>query len=192
MRLSAPATRYIVSLIFLGVTVAQATAASVYLIGGGDSSYNGIVRDALTAHGQTVTVGDPYDTFDGATPLASYDAVLLMPAFGGQGGDMPTSGQNSLLAYVNNGGGLVTTEWSLWLTGSGGRLATLSPCFPAVSDGTYDYYPSTAYSRDAVDPVIDYNLPDSSYTFSLADKGGTESQLTTQVLWDGHTARVGS
>ncbi len=169
-------------LLFLAtvLTFGSAHADSVYLIGAGNSADNSLVSNALTARGYSVTIGDAYNVFSGTPSLSSYNAVLLMPGFGGGGSDMPTAGQSALLGYVNGGGGLVTAEWSIWLAGTS-RLTILSAAFPATSGGTYDYYSSATYSLNTPNSVIDYNLPNSSYTFSpLVNEGGTESQLTAK------------
>jgi hypothetical protein len=185
----------IVALLLVGMMAARADAnSSVYLIGYGDASENTLVNNALSSHGFSVTIGDPFYSFTGSSSLSSYNAVLVMPAFGGSGLDMPTAGQTALLNYVNGGGGLVTTEWVIWLAGTG-RLTTLEAALPASSGGVYDYWGSAAYTKNVLDPIIDFNLPLSSYSFSLYSHGGTESQLTAKggatVFFDSTYAGLG-
>ncbi len=149
------------------------------MIGAGKAGQNSQVQTFLSTYGYTVTIGDTYSTFSRSSDfLGSYNAVLLMPGFSDDGLDMPTAGQTALLNYVQTGGGLVTTEWSAWLT-SRSYLQTLSEAFPVSSVGTYRSTTSTTYFQSTYDSVIDYNLPASSYTFNnLRNSGGTESILT--------------
>ncbi len=178
------------SLILVGMMVVHAGAIpgpTVYLIGAGNSTDNTLVSNTLTSDGYSVTIGATYDAFSGAA-LSSFNAVLLMPGFPGTGSDMLAAGQSALLNYVNAGGGLVTTEWSIWLAGTG-RLTTLQAAFPATSGGNYTYAPSTIYFQNVANSIIDYNLPASPITFNpLLSEDGTESALSpsggTQVFFD--------
>ena len=68
------------------------------------------MQAVLQSQGNSVTLGPSYASFSGAG-LSGYNAVVLLP--NGQywnGVDMPTSGQQALVNFVQNGGGLVTNE----------------------------------------------------------------------------------
>jgi hypothetical protein len=171
---------FFVSLIITGMMAIPAGATSIYLIGAGDSSQDSLVQNSLATQGYTVIIGDAYSAFSGSVSLSPYGAVLLMPGFSDNGLDMPTTGQTALLNYVKGGGGLVTTEWSIWLAATS-RLTTLKSAFPVTSGGKYQSTTSTIYFKNVLDPVIDYNLSASSYSFSnLVNLAGTESALTAK------------
>ncbi len=169
----------LVALVLLFMTAMSARADSVYIIGY-DSALNTSVGNVLATFGDSVTYGPRYNSFNGSVSLSSYNVVLLMPAFSGGGGDMPTAGQTALTNYVAAGGGLVTAEWTGWLSGTG-RLTTLSAALPATNSNYYTYNSSTVYSQNVLNSLIDHNLP-ALYTFnSLVNEGGTESALVAKV-----------
>ena len=69
------------------------------------------------------------DTFS----LADYDVVYFQANANWSAGDMPSSGQSSLVAFVN-GGGSITSEWVMWLARIGTRFVVLDipPSAPGV------------------------------------------------------------
>ncbi len=158
-------------------TALQAGAANVYVLGAGDAGEDTRVKSVLESFGHSVTIGQVYSSFTGSVSLTPYNAVLLMPNYSWSA-DMPTTGQSALLNYVSGGGGLVTTEWTIWGAETG-RLGTLAPALPATSGGAYTYATPTTYFRNVADPIIDYNLLHAySYIFTLTNLSGTESRLT--------------
>ena len=69
-----------------------------------------MMASVLEAQGNTVSAGPAYTAFTG-DGLAAYNAVFLLPNGAYYNGvDMPDSGQQALVDYVKNGGGLVTSE----------------------------------------------------------------------------------
>ncbi|OPY90714.1 MAG: hypothetical protein A4E72_00513 [Syntrophus sp. PtaU1.Bin208] len=163
----------------LGLSAMEAGAASVYVIGAGDSAENTRVTNVLSGFGHTVTIGDVYSGFNNPASLIGYDVVLLMPNYN-WGGDMPVAGQTALKNFVSAGGGLVTSEWTIWMMGQG-RFSTLADAIPATSSGYYTSASPTIYFQNETDSVINYNLSMTSYTFALTNLSGTESRLTAKA-----------
>ncbi|SEM04023.1 hypothetical protein SAMN04489760_10312 [Syntrophus gentianae] len=166
-------------MLLLGLSAMEAGAASVYVIGAGDPAENTRVTDVLTGFGHSVTIGDVYSSFNNSASLVGHDVVLLMPNYS-WGSDMPNDGQLALKNFVSAGGGLVTSEWTLWIMGQG-RFSTLAEAIPATSSGYYTSASPTIYFQNETDSIINYNLPGASYTFSLTNLSGTESRLTAKV-----------
>lgn len=165
--------------VLLGISAMEAGAASVYVMGVGNSTEDTRITNVLTGFGHTVTIGSAYYNFNGSVTLGGYDVVLLMPNYS-WGSDMPAAGQTALVNYVNAGGGLVTSEWTIWKMGTGG-FTTLAAAIPATSGGTFTSASSTLYFQNETDPVINYNLPGAPYPFSLTNLSGTESRLTAKA-----------
>jgi len=165
--------------VLLGISAMEAGAASVYVMGAGNSAEDTRVTNVLTGFGHTVTIGSVYYNYNGSVSLSGYDVVLLMPNYS-WGSDMPAAGQTALVNYVNAGGGLVTSEWTVWQMGTG-RFSTIAAAIPATSGGNYTSASQTIYFQNEMDPVINYNLPGTSYSFSLTNLSGTESRLTAKA-----------
>ncbi|MBL8851345.1 MAG: PEP-CTERM sorting domain-containing protein [Planctomycetaceae bacterium] len=142
-----------------GLFASTADAGQVLMIGPNPS---GLFSDGgLAQYGHSVTIGPNYDVFDGTFDLSGYDVIVLsavvynLPY-------MPDAGQQAIVDFVTNGGGLITGEWTTW---RGGTFATLAPLFPTTTDGSYiggaGMEVSVRYSQVTADPVINAGLPSS-------------------------------
>lgn len=98
------------ALTILFLTASNAFGSKILLIGGDDASNTSMMASVLEAQGNTVTTAPAYTAFTGSG-LSAYNAVFLLPNGAYYNGvDMPDSGQQALVDYVKNGGGLVTSE----------------------------------------------------------------------------------
>jgi len=155
----------------------NALAANVYVMSTGNAAGDSALINTLTSFGHTPTLGVQKQNFDGTQSLAGYGVVLLTDSYNWTVSGMPATGQTALLSYVNNGGGLITSEWTLW---AGGQFGIIAAAFPAVYGGTYTNAALTTYSINVADPVMDFNLP-ASFTFNLTNLSGTESRVVANL-----------
>jgi hypothetical protein len=150
-------------------------ADAVLLIGSGDSTNTSLLQSILTAQGDTVTVGPTYTNFTGGN-LTGYSDVLLVP--NGNSftmGDMPVSGQQALVNYVNSGGGLVTSEYLMEKTLAQQDFQILNAAIPvAASNIDTDNSPIT-FSKLTNDLVMNANLPN-SFTFQATSTSGSPTE----------------
>jgi len=135
---------------------AAASSQRVYLLGTGYAPRDVALYDALIAHGLQVTLGVPYAQFDGSQNLNAYHVVVLAGA--GNYDDMPPAGQDAMIDWVRNGGGLVTLEWTLWAVGAVNLFRRLRSLFPATYSSLYNYRDSIAYLQHASDPLLNQGL----------------------------------
>lgn len=159
---------------FLAPTMGM--AENIYLMSTGYASADTAIINALTAFGHTVTLGVEKQNFNGSQSLAGYKVVILTDSYNYSSADMPNAGQTALLNFIDSGGGLITSEWTLWALYAYGHFSTLAPAFPAIYGGEYSHATSTTYTAQTSDPIMNYNLP-GSFTFSLTNIGGTESKV---------------
>lgn len=138
---------------------ACASAGNIYVMSSGNVSHDDSVRASLASAGHTSVIGVEFTQFDGTVPLTGYDAVFLQANYNWATGVMPLAGEQQLVAYVNGGGGLVTSEWVLWLTGTGGHFQTLKTIFPSVATTSYNGDIQHTFSRVDSDPTINSGLP---------------------------------
>jgi hypothetical protein len=131
-------------------------AQRVYLFGTGIPERDLALLGALQAHGLQVTLGVPYQAFDGSQSLSHYQVAVL--AGTGYDDDMPLEGQQVLLAWVGSGRGLVTLEWSIWATGGANRFQILRELFPTTYKQSALYRTAIQYQQQVSDAVLGRGL----------------------------------
>ena len=130
-------------------------AQRVYLFRMGVPEQDAALYDALRAHGLQVTLGAPYQTFDGSQSLSGHQVAVLVGT--GNNDDMPLDGQQALLDWVRSGRGLVTLEWTVWAVGSANRFLILRELLPATYQ-RHAYRSSIQYQQQVSDPVLNQGL----------------------------------
>jgi hypothetical protein len=134
------------------------------------------MKTLLEEAGHNVSLGVSSVLWDGTqADLNDFDVVILQNSFNWDSGSMPVSGQNALITFVNNGGGLVTGEWLIWNIYSGGRNTGLAQLVPATLSGSRTIGSAT-YTQANPDSIINNGLP-ASFDFPLNSFGGSESHL---------------
>ena len=130
-------------------------AQRVYLFGTGVPERDAALYNALQAHGLQVTLGAPYQAFDGSQNLSGYQVAVLVGA--GNNDDMPLNGQQALLEWVGGGHGLVTLEWTLWAVSRMNRFLILRELFPATYQ-RHTYRMRIQYQQQVSDPILNHGL----------------------------------
>jgi len=147
-------------------------ASQILLITGGDTSNDSALSSVLESQGNSVTVGPNYTNFTGSG-LAGYNAVVLIPNGPWNTADMPASGQQALVDYVKNGGGLLTGEPVISLWTYPADFKTLAQVFPAQMGGANTSNSPLVFTAQSNDPVITARLPS---TFSFPTTKGFDSE----------------
>ncbi len=147
-------------------------ASKILLITGGDTSNDSALSSVLQSQGNSVTVGPTYTNFTGSG-LSGYNAVVLIPNGPWNTADMPASGQQALVDYVKNGGGLATGEPVISLWTYPGDFKTLAQVFPAQMGGANTSNSPLVFTAQSNDPVITAKLPS---TFSFPTTTGSDSE----------------
>ncbi len=167
------------AVIALAAFAALAPGANVLVLTTSDLTIDSQWVASLMASGHTVTIGQAWGEFDGSDPLAGIDVVVLTGSFNWNSwSDMPSAGQTALVDYVANGGGLITTEWTMWRGGDAvSSFAILEPVLPSEPTGyVFRTVSPVTYTIALADPVMNAGLP-SSITFDPDSFSGTESLL---------------
>ncbi len=155
-----------------------ASAQTVLLLSTGDSALDLQTRNVLQGAGYSVTVGNAYTSLAPAE-LTGINVVLLLPNHNWNTGDMPLASQAALVSFVQNGGGLVTSEWTDWKV-SQGDFATLSPILPATSASQYGNISGLFYVQATADSALNAGLGN-HFVFSTDNYSGVESKLTAKA-----------
>ena len=139
-----------------GLFASTADTGMVLMIGPNPSGL--FSEGGLAQYGHTVTIGPNYDVFDETFDLSPYDVIILSAAVYNL---PPTSeaGQQSIVDFVLNGGGLITGEWTTWKN----NFDILKPLFPTTTDGSYiggaGMEVSVRYQQVTADPILNAGLP---------------------------------
>ena len=100
---------------FFLIAAAAGHASDVLIIYDTTAAGTGALTGALEGAGFTVTLSDTDETgYDGSNP-SPYDFQAVIHLNGTTySTSMPTSGQQALVDYVNDGGGFISTEWNAY------------------------------------------------------------------------------
>jgi hypothetical protein len=148
-----------------------ATAVDVLVLSSTDQAVDDAVVQALESRGHQATIGPAFSNFTDAVDLGAYDVVYFQANVNWPNPDMPESGQDSLLAFIDAGGGLVTGEWVSFRVGP--KLHTLHAALPVLYQ-LYGSSPSTTFTQVTPDAVLNKGLA-GTLEFPLDYYGGSES-----------------
>ncbi|HUQ92216.1 MAG TPA: hypothetical protein VM120_11095 [Bryobacteraceae bacterium] len=169
-------------------------AANIFVMSSGRSTSDAELRRALESFGHSVTLGVPFDRFDGTQNLAGVDVVYLQVNYNWIGSGflvaiMPFAGQAALVNFVNRGGGLVTTEWLLWLTADWGHffsgLDSILPVYPSLDWDTQST--AVTFTRNVADEDLNAGLP-ASFGVPLDNIDGTRTLISLGATRAGASA----
>lgn len=144
----------------------------------------------LEAMGATVMRGVEPGGLTDMVDLTGYDAVVLGVGPAGAVMNLPESGEQLLVDFVNNGGGLVTGEWLVWNLGYNPILGAI---LPATKGGTVAWSSQT-YVPVTPDPIINAGLPgDVVFTATSITGAGTRmaAKPGAAVYYDGSPTGAG-
>ncbi len=155
-----------------GSNINTVTSQQVYVFSSGDATTDQAMLDIISAGGNAPTLGVEPNGWTGAEAnLSQFNAVVVQNSHNWSNGLMPEAGQNSLVDYVQNGGGLITGEWFAWnFANSNTPINNLLP----VTVNGFATVNETTYTVDTPDATINAGLPN-SFTFSMANLSGSES-----------------
>ena len=158
-------------------TTSSSAPIAVLLLG--DSGSQGQIETALTGAGYDVTTIVYYGDWNGAIPLPSaFDVVVYLDGVS-WGNGLSAEADAALAAFVQGGGGLVRTEWSLFAQGVNPAIDAL---LPSTYEGSYTYG-ATWTVVDAAHPLAE-GLP-ASFESEAGYSHGTATGDTTVVVDDG-------
>jgi hypothetical protein len=152
-----------------------AGAANIYMLSAGIPVQDQTIAAALTAQGHTVTIGADYTSFNGTVNLTGFDTVYIQcNANWTNSNPMPVAGQQQLIAWVNSGGRLVTSEWVIYYTSAGSKFDVVASIIPAEWSINYGTVLQATYTVATADPAINAGLP-AAFEFPLDSYTGTET-----------------
>jgi PEP-CTERM motif len=176
------------SLTLLAGGLRQAKADSVLLLSTDVPAEDTAVMNLLTADGHTVTLGPVYSTNVPWGSLSGYSSVILLQNNTISGANILSANQTALVNYVNGGGGLLTSEWTVWGNAAAGNNTILAPVLPVIPSTDVSFRSPITYTQTTANSVLNSGLP-SSFTFPAYNLGGTETYFQPKT---GATVYYGS
>ena len=141
------------------------------------------LKSALESAGITVTLSSASETsYDGTNPsLSSYDAVIHLNGTS-YDSDMPSAGQNALVAFVQTQGGLyIHSEWNVWAVANRSHYSNMSELiifnYSGYGSGSNTYTEVNAQSGHAI--LVD--VP-SSFSVNCGYNNGTAKSFDSNPV----------
>lgn len=170
--------RAMVCLVFV-FFAASSQSATVLLLSSGNGTQDASLAGILEDNGHSVVLGPQSSGFSASTELSGIQAVILQANYNWTEAYMSADGQAALLRFIRDGGGLVTTEWVVWLHSGQNRFLTLYDAIPVLPDPVYRNDGAITYTQAASDPLLNAGLP-VEFTFTAENIGGTETRIAAK------------
>lgn len=185
----------LLSTLAVASAVGIAQSASIYVFATGNNAHDLQVVNTLNAAGHSATLGQNVAGFINLSVISQYDSVYLQANYN-YGFVWTAAQQQAMVDYVNFGGGLVTAEWVLWMTGSG-YFQTMKVIFPAQdtptwsSQGSMNYVQATADAKMNAGVAGSFTCPISSIAGTTTHFPSVKAGATMFYSWNGIPAVAG-
>lgn len=140
-----------------------------------DVDHDSAIRNALISVGSVDTLNFFWYSNITQNDLLNTDLLIYTANYNWSATtDAPLQTQQAIVNFINNGGGLLTTEWVHWK-----RLTIIKDILPvAPVSSNFDNAPSVVFAKLNDDPIISNNVPN-AFNVNLTNIGGTRSLFTT-------------
>jgi len=153
---------------------------SIKILTTNNTSANNLLVSCLSNISNNITVlNKTFYNYDGSD-LNGTDLFILTASYNWSAStsDLSTLAQNSLLDFINGGGGLLTAEWLMWHCASRSAMNILRQAFPVNPTGPWTSRTLLKFMKVTDDPVVSNGLPN-SWTWTPADVSGVETFFTS-------------
>lgn len=162
------------------------TNPSILIISSGSATQDNLLKNKLLSStlSANITITTTSSLFTNANNiLHQKDIVILQTEY--KATAMSDIGQRALLDFVKAGGGLLTTEWTIY-SAALGRYKILSDVFPVYPTSTFNTRSPIRYIQNTADGTLNNNLPD-DFSFIGANNGGRATEILINTAKPGST-----
>ncbi|MBS1705078.1 MAG: hypothetical protein JST40_04335 [Armatimonadetes bacterium] len=160
----------------LALTVGGAQASVICVMDSGNTALNSTVKAVLESEGHDVIMGPTYWAVTSNFDYFQFDAVYLTPNYNWST-LMNAASEQHLRDFVEQGGGLVVSEWMGWMIGqSASYWPILRAAYPMTATTSYSNETSLTYNANSTDPVMTSGMP-SSFTFNTTNIAGVVTRF---------------
>ena len=157
------------------------TNPNILIFSSGNTTQNDLLKSKLASITSLdkITITGLCSSFTNSSNiLLNKDIVILQMPYSSAA--MPDVGQNALIDYVSKGGGLLTTEWTLYCTARGcfNKLNNIFPVYPTAS---FTAKSPIRYIQNIADNTMNSGIPD-DFTFTGSNNGGSATELSINTV----------
>lgn len=153
-----------------------ASAANVLIVSAGSDTTNTALETALENLGHSATIGPTYWEFDTNFDLSGFDVVYIQGNGNWTQSDMPLDAQSMILDFAQAGGGIVFSEWVVWMVQARGVFQVLGASMPIIPTTAFRTTSTLTFTESVNDEFVSAGLP-TSFTMPLTSFSGTETFL---------------
>lgn len=166
----------IAALLALTAATATANAAEVLIVSAGSAATDTALVTALANQGHNATIGPTYWEFDTNVDLSVYDVVYIQGNGNWTQSDMPVDAQSMILDFTQDGGGIIFSEWVVWMVGARNVFQVLAAAMPVEINTAFRGTADVTFTLNTPEPFLTDGLPN-SFTMPLTSFSGTETFL---------------
>ena len=166
----------------LGLTLATSicSAGEVLIVSAGSVATDDALVAALANQGHNATIGPNYWEFTTATDLSPYDVLYIQGNGNWTQSDMPVDAQSMILDFTQDGGGIIFSEWVVWMVAARDVFQVLAAAMPVEETTTFRGTATITFTLNTPEPFLTDGLP-TSFTMPLTSFSGTETFLRPKL-----------
>lgn len=160
----------------LAAAAGLAQAGEVLIVSAGSPTTDAALVAALSNQGHNATIGPNYWEFDTDVDLSPYDVVYIQGNGNWTQSDMPADAQSMILDFTQAGGGIIFSEWVVWMVEARDVFQVLAAAMPVEPETTFRGTAEVTFTLNTAEPFLTDGLP-TSFTMPLTSFSGTETFL---------------
>ncbi|MEM9374430.1 MAG: GC-type dockerin domain-anchored protein [Planctomycetota bacterium] len=160
----------------LMLTATACHGADVLIVSAGAPTTDNALVTALANQGHNATIGPNYWEFDAQFDLSPFDVVYIQGNGNWTQSDMPVDAQSMMLDFAQDGGGIIFSEWVVWMVGARNVFQVLASAMPVQINTAFRTTADITFTLNTPEPFLTDNLPN-SFTMPLTSFSGTETFL---------------
>jgi hypothetical protein len=168
------------SALILASTAALSNAGNVLIVSAGSETTDNALVAALANQGHTATIGPNYWEFDTNVDLSTFDVLYIQGNGNWTQSDMPLDAQSMILEFAEDGGGIIFSEWVVWMVAARDVFQVLAAAMPVEETTAFRTTADITFTLNTPEPFLTDNLPN-SFTMPLTSFSGTETFLRPKL-----------
>lgn len=155
-------------------------AGDVLIVSAGSPVTDAALVSALANQGHNATVGPNYWEFDTNVDLSPFDVIYIQGNGNWTQSDMPVDAQSMILEFTEDGGGIIFSEWVVWMVAARDVFQVLAAAMPVEEQTTFRTTSTITFTLNTPEPFLTDGLP-TSFTMPLTSFSGTETFLRPKL-----------
>jgi len=158
------------------VAAATCQAGEVLIVSAGSPATDAELVTALSNQGHNATIGPNYWEFDTDVDLSPFDVLYIQGNGNWTQSDMPVEAQSMILDFTQGGGGIIFSEWVVWMVQARSVFQVLAAAMPVEPNAAFRSTAEITFTLNTPEPFLTDGLPN-AFTMPLTSFSGTETFL---------------